>query len=266
MRRLRNTSRVVRYAALSGYHDYQTIYTWRTWLAGWYVRVLAQVIFFALIGKLLRSEEREHYLLIGNAMLLAASGTLVAVASTQWERSAGTLPLLVAAPASHVAVFAGRSLASVADAVISSLGAFLAAAVLFGLPLPWPRVLLLPLLVVSIALTTYGLAIFLGGCTLRVPSSRNVVSNLTQLTMMALAGVNVPVAFYPGPIRVLADALPLTFGLRGVRVLLTGGSAWSILADVGLGAAVGAAWLLVALATFERFGERGRRTGAIELA
>jgi ABC-2 type transport system permease protein len=266
MRRAGDVLRVLRYAVLSGYYDYQTIYTWRTWVVGWYVRVLSQVAFFALIGKLLHSPERTHYLLVGNAMLLAASGSLVAVASTQWERWAGTLPLLVAAPSSHVVVFAGRSLAFVADAVLTSLGAFFAAAAIFGLPLPWPRVLLLPGLVVSIAVATYALAIFLGGCALRAPGSRNVVSNLATTTMMAVAGVNVPVSFYPAPVHALSYALPLTFGLRGVRGLLGGASGGTVVADVAAQLAIALGWLALALLTFDRFGERGRRTGAIDFS
>jgi ABC-2 type transport system permease protein len=264
--RVGDVVRVLRYAVLTGYYDYQTIYTWRTWLVGWYLRVLSQVAFFALIGKLLHSPARTHYLLVGNAMLLAAMGSLVAVASTQWERWAGTMPLLVAAPSSHVVVFAGRSLAFVADAVLTSLGAFFAAAAMFGLPLPWPRVVLLPLLVVSIAIATYALAIFLGGCALRAPGARNVVSNLAQTTMMALAGVNVPVAFYPGPVHVLSYAFPLTFGLRAVRGLLGGAGAGSVAAEVALQLAAALGWLVLALVTFDRFGERGRRTGTIDFA
>jgi ABC-2 type transport system permease protein len=263
---VRDVLRVLRYAVLTGYYDYQTIYTWRTWFAGWYLRVLSQVAFFALIGRLLHSHARTEYLLIGNAMLLAASGAMVAVASTQWERWAGTLPLLVAAPVSHVVVFAGRSLAFVADAVVTSLGAFFAAAAIFGVGLPWPRVLLLPLLVSTIAIATYTLAIFLGGCALRAPGLRNVVSNVASTTMMALAGVNVPVAFYPSPVHALSYALPLTFGLHGVRTLLAGGGGLTVLGDVGLELAVAAGWLALALVTFDRFGERGRRDGTIEFA
>lgn len=52
------TLRVMRYAFLSGARDYGSIYTWKTWLGGWFLRVLAQVTFFALLGRLLRSDEQ----------------------------------------------------------------------------------------------------------------------------------------------------------------------------------------------------------------
>ncbi|MEJ7702864.1 MAG: hypothetical protein WKF47_04025 [Geodermatophilaceae bacterium] len=60
--------------------------------------MVSQVIFFALIGRLLDSPEAAAYLLVGNAVMIAALEAMMVVASTTWERRAGTLPLLIAAP------------------------------------------------------------------------------------------------------------------------------------------------------------------------
>ncbi|HUH15919.1 MAG TPA: ABC transporter permease, partial [Gaiellaceae bacterium] len=251
-------------AARTGYQDYKVIYTWKTWLAGWYLRVLAQVAFFALIGELLGSRERTHFLLVGTAVFLASAGTFVAVASTAWERWSGTLPLLVASPTRPVLVFSTRSLYFVVDAVLTSLGAFFVAAPLFGLELPWPRVLLVVPLVGVVALASYALAIAVGGIAVRLPSVRNVASNVTTLTMLTVCGVVVPVGFYPAPVQWLAQALPLTHGLAAVRDLLAGEPLAALLPNVGLEVLVGLAWLGVALLTFDRLASSGRRDGSIE--
>jgi GNAT superfamily N-acetyltransferase len=58
--RMTSAALVLRYAVVTGFQDYSVTFTWKTWLAGWYVRVLFQVFFFALIGRLLGSEERLH--------------------------------------------------------------------------------------------------------------------------------------------------------------------------------------------------------------
>jgi ABC-2 type transport system permease protein len=114
--RVSGVLRVARHAVRSGFQDYQIIYTWKTWLAGWYVRVLAQVIFFALIGRLLGSDAQTHFLLVGNAAMLAAmAGIWGGINMTGWERGTGTLPLLVASPSSPVIVFASRGLYLVAN-------------------------------------------------------------------------------------------------------------------------------------------------------
>lgn len=260
------TLRVLRYGIANGFAEYATIFTWRSWLAGWYVRVLAQVSFFALIGKLLGSTERVEFLLVGNAMLLAAAGTLFAVASTSWERWTGTLPLLVASPTGAVTVFMGRSMFWIPDALASALGTFVAAALIFDVALPWPRVLLVFPIAILVALSTYCLGIFLGGLVLRNGNLRNLVANLTWLTIGAIGGVNVPLSYDPAPLRLLADGLPLVHGLRAVRGVLDGAPPGAVLAQVAAEGAVGLAYLVLAYLTFDRFAEHGRRDGSIEFA
>jgi ABC-2 type transport system permease protein len=69
---LRANLTTLRYAIAAGWADFAVVYTWRTWTAGWLTRVLCQVAFFALIGRLLGSAERTQFLLVGNAALIAA--------------------------------------------------------------------------------------------------------------------------------------------------------------------------------------------------
>lgn len=262
----RETLAVLRYAFLSGWQDYQTIYTWKTWLAGWLVRVVAQVSFFGLIGQLIDSQETTAFLVVGNAVLLAALGTMFSIASTSWERWQGTLPLLVACPTGSVLVFLGRSTFWIPDAIASSLGTFFICAAIFDIALPWPSVLLVIPLIALVALSTYCLGVFLGGLVVRNPNLRNLVANLTWLTMAAIGGVNVPLSFSPEPLQWLANGLPLTHGLRAIRGVLDRASAGEIALQAGLEAGVGAVFLTLAVLTFDRFAERGRRDGTIEFA
>lgn len=258
--------RVLRYAFLSGLQDYTTIFTLKTWLAGWYVRVLAQVSFFALIGKLLASDERTQFLLVGNAILLVAAGTMFAIASTAWERYAGTLPLLVASPTSSVVVFLGRSTFWIPDALASGLGTFFVAAAIFDVPMPWPNVLLVVPLAVLVAASTYCFGIFLAGIVVRNPNLRNVVANVSVWTIAAIGGVNVPLDYDPDPLRWLAEVLPLTHGLRAIRGILGDEPTGTIVLHAVVEAALGCAYFVLAILTFDRLAESGRRDGTIELA
>jgi ABC-2 type transport system permease protein len=258
------TLRVTRHAALVGWRDEQVIYTWRTWLTGWFLRVIAQVIFYALIGLLLDSQEALHFILVGNAIMLTAVSSSMTVATTTWERRAGTLPLLLAAPSSHTTVFITRSLRQVFDATITAVGGFFVAAPLFGLPLPWPRVLLLVPLIVLISLTTYLFACFLGALALWAMDWRNIISNTVRYFMMAICGVNVPLSALPDWVVPISRSLPLTHGLMAVRDVLGGAGAGAVMRNVGLEALVGAAWLLAAIPVFWWLGEQGRRDGTIE--
>lgn len=256
--------RVLTWSVRNGLQDAATIYTLRTWLGGWFLRVVAQVLFFALVGRLLGSAGTVRELLIGNATALTALGAHTAVASTTWERRAGTLPLLLAAPANPLLVLAGRSLNWLLDGTASAYGSFLIVGPLLGLTprpadLAW-LLLLLPLAAVG----SYCLALFLGALVLRAMDLRNLIMNLATFTTLAFCGVNVPVAFFPSPIRWLAAGIPFTHMLRAVRAALAGAPTPTVAADALVGMAVALCWLVVALIAFDRLERRGRQDGSIE--
>jgi ABC-2 type transport system permease protein len=255
--------RVMRYAFLSGAADYAAIYTWTSWLSGWYLRVLSQVIFFALIGKLLHSEQQTWFLLVGNAVMLAAMEGIAALNLVSWERDSGTLQLLAASPSSPVLVFAARGSYLVADGLVSSLGALFVAGALFGLPLPWPRILLVVPLTLLVGASAYAFGTFLAGVLVRARRLNGLVANVAIIVLMTLCGVNVPLAAYPPPVALAARFLPLTHGLVAIRQVLAGQLA-PALVHAGLEAAVGLGWLALCLATFGRFVRHGRRDGTLE--
>lgn len=260
------TLRILRYAALSGAQDYFSIFTWKSWLGGWYLRVLAQVIFFALIGRLLESEAQTHFLLLGNAVMIAAIEGIWAVNMVRWEQGTGTVALLVASPSSPVTIFAARGVYMVADGVLSTAGALFVAAPIFGVELPWPRVLLVVPLTLLVGMSAYSLGIFLGGLVLRKRGIHNIVVNVTNTALMAVCGVNVPLAFMPGPLEWLAKILPLTHGLQAIREVVDGAPATDVLASAGAQVLVILFWFGLALITFNRLADRGRRDGTIDFA
>src|SRR5207248_1013502 len=135
------TANVIRLAFAAGVTDYRAIFTWRSWALGWMVRVIAQVSFFGLIGLRVANDRSAFYLLIGIALAVAAQAGIFSLNMTTTERWAGTLPLLVASPTSPVVVFAARCAYLAVDGALSAVLALFIAGPLFGLHLPWPRVL-----------------------------------------------------------------------------------------------------------------------------
>jgi ABC-2 type transport system permease protein len=259
------TLRIMRYSFLSGAMDYASIYTWKSWLGGWYLRVLSQVIFFALLGKLLRSDQQTWFLLVGNAIMLAAMEGVWALNLVTWERGAGALPLLVASPSSPVVVFASRGSYLIADGLFSSLGALLVAGPLFQLPLPWPRILLVIPLTVLVGTSAYCFGTFLAGLVFRSRELDTMVANVSLVTLMALCGVNVPLDAYPAPVAAVSQVLPLTNGLIAIRHVLEGQLSQAA-TRAGAEALVGLGWLVLCLLTFSRFVGHGRRDGSLDFA
>src|SRR2546425_10194079 len=200
------------HAFRAGIADYRAIFTWRSWLLGWMLRVIAQVSFFALIGLRVADERSAFYLLIGNALAVAAQVGVFSLNMTTTERWAGTLPLLVASPTSPVVVFSARGAYLAVDGALSALGALFIAGPAFGLHLPWPRVLAVVPLTGVIALSPYCFGTFLAGIVFRFREGTSLVVNTTYVGLTAACGVNVPLSYYPTVLAWLSHGLPLTNG------------------------------------------------------
>src|ERR687883_1424586 len=131
------------------------------------VRVIAQVSFFGLIGLRVANDRSAFFLLVGNALAVAAQNGVFSLNMTTTERWAGTLPLLVASPSSPLVVFASRGSYLAVDGTLSALGALFIAGPLFGMHLPWPRVLLVLPLTGVVAISSYCFGTFLAGIVFR---------------------------------------------------------------------------------------------------
>lgn len=254
----------LRFACISALADLAATYTWKTWTFGWLARVLCQVAFFALIGKLLADPQATTYLLVGSAVVIATMEAAFVTASSTWERATGTLPLLIASPTGAFVVFVGRSVQWLISGTASANIALFVLAPIFGVPLKFPSALAAVPLIVLVALSSYCFALLLAAFVLRAPTLRNIIGNIAWWSIGLLGGVQVPVDFWPAWVGKVGEFLPLRYGLDGVRVAIAGGHPGRILRDAGLEIAVGAGWLVVAALAFRWLTEGGRHSGSIE--
>jgi ABC-2 type transport system permease protein len=161
--------RVLSQSARLGIDDLRSVYTWRSWLAGWLLRMLAQVAFFGSIGLLIGSRVEIGYLLVGNAVVLVCLESTIVVISVSVERFQGTLPLFAASPASPMLIYLGRGLHWMATGLATSTVTLTLLPPLFGLPFSPARVAAcLPVLVV-IAVSSYCYGSFLASLVARFP-------------------------------------------------------------------------------------------------
>lgn len=261
---VRHSLRILGYAAVSGFRDtLASVYTWWSWGFGLVGRLLAQVAFFAMLGRLLGSQEQVEFLLVGNVVAVAAASGLTVTTATVGERWNGTLPLLVASPSSPLVVLMGRGLSFVGNGLATSLAALLIVAPLFDVTLPWSRYPAMVALLVLVTLTTYMTAAFLAGVILRTPSLQRTVANVGRLVLMAFCGVNVPRPYFPTAVQWVSACLPLTHGLDAVRELYAAARPGVVIGYAALEVLVLAAWLTLALLTFRRLADAGRRDGTI---
>lgn len=266
MRNLVATARVSWYAIVSGANDYWSIFTLKSWIFGWCVRMISQVSFFALIGKLLRSDQQTQFFLIGNAVMIAVMGATFAMNMTTSERGNGTLSLLLASPSRPVVVFASRGIYIMADGVFSSLLGLFILGPAFGLHFPFPRILLVIPLTALVGMSAYCFSTFLAGVIIRHRETTGLIVNATIVILMALCGVNVPVSFYPTWLGWISRCLPITNGLEAIRGVVNEASWSTVAVHAGVEVIVACAWLALALGTFGRFIRAGQRDGSLEYA
>lgn len=253
-------------AARIGFRDLAAIYTWRTWTFGWFLRLVAQVVFFTAIGLMAGSETRVHYMAVGNAAAVSCIEALVVITATVRERNLGTLALQVAAPANFVLTYIGRGLYCLAMGTLSSTAVFFIVTSLFGIQVSLADALLVPLFMLLIGLSSYCMGITVGAIVCRAPATQWLALNLSYLSAMTFCGVNVPVDYWPPVIVRLAGVLPLTHGLEALRALLGDGSAQAVLAAVGRELLVAAGWLLLGVLLFRWSVAAERQRGTIELS
>lgn len=259
--RLRDGFNVLLWAARAGMADHAVMFTLRTWMLGWFMRMLAQVLFFLTIGDLL-GPGQARYLLIGNGVLMVTLHGLNATASTTWELENGTLGLLVASPSSPSTVLAGRSLFWLPDGLACGVGAVLLLSPVAGLRLTPGAVLALIVVMAVTALSSYCLGLFLGSLVLTAGDLRNVVSNGMLTVMMALCGPEFPPASLGRFFGHVGAFLPLTHGLRAVRGIFGADGAGQIAGLTAQEALVGSCWLAVALTVLHLRARRSRHEGA----
>jgi ABC-2 type transport system permease protein len=257
---------IVATASRIGFRELVTFYTWRTWVFGWFLRLIAQVVFFGTIGLLSGSEERVRYLAVGNAAVVVCIEAMVVITTTVRERGQGTLALQVAAPADFALTYLARGAYCLLVGIVSSTGVFAAAAMIFRLSMPFPQVLLVPFFLALAGCSAYGLGTAVGALVLRRPGLQWLALNTGYMSLMTFCGVNVPVDHWPAPIAALAELLPLTHALQALRDLLAGAPASTVLAGLGCEALVALAWTALGVVLLERAVAGERRRGTIELS
>jgi len=258
-----NALRVFRYGLLVGARDFLVFWTWKTWLGGWMLRILTSVLVWVLVGRLLNSPSTLNYLLIGNAAT-AGLGTW-AVAAAAWDRYSGTYPLLVIAPANLAWAIMGRMSIWMFGWIVSSLLTFAFLFAIFDLRPHWQAIAALPAMVALLSVSTFFFSAFLGSFANLVPPLRNAIGWALVFGLMTLTGVTVPITFWSTGVQVIASLLPVTHGLQALRLIMSDGPSAQIWSAIGLELLVATSWLILAVMSFNRFAERGRANGSIEL-
>jgi ABC-2 type transport system permease protein len=256
---------VVRGVAVA-FGEFRALYTIRSWLFGWCLRLVFQVVFFSSVGILIGGRSSVDYLLIGNVVAVAALESTSVVVSMSREKWYGTLPLLIAQPIRPAAVILACSANWPVTAMLSAGVTMAVSLLIFHLPVAIGDVLLAVPLIFVCAVSSFAFGSAVGAVVLRKPSIGFTCMNICYLGIMTFTGVNVPVNYWSPVVGWIAQLLPVTHGLRAVRAVLAGNPSPAILTDVLLELGVGALWLTVAVILLNRFVRHARRDGGLDFS
>ena len=234
------------------------------WLTMKLVLSLSQMAFFVFVGLFIRGPEAIPFIAIGNAMQVIAWNTVFSVISiTGHDKWDGTLPLVLATPASRLPLFIGRAMMHVLDGMLSVGIGFFFAAYLFGVNFGQANALTLVISVLLTAFTMTGYGLMIGGLAFHFRNP-NVFANIFTFILLIFCGVNFPVQDLPQSIQPVSYAFPLTYGITAAREAIAGASLIDVSFTLSQQLAVGLISMLVGFLFFQVFERHARKTGSLE--
>jgi ABC-2 type transport system permease protein len=262
-----NALRIFRWALYLGFQDFQNFWkNWRIWVGAHLLRVTTSAATWVLFGRLLGSDERLYFLLIGQVVIAGPQYVGWTVPAFTWDRMfIGTYPLLVAAPVSLVPAMMGRTSIWLLNGIVTSLVTLVILFPVFGLAIPVSGLFWMPALIIVVCASYYGFMFFVGTIVNWIPQTRNVVHNSVTTAITAICGVVVPLTFWPSWVKPIAQVLPVTHGLQSIRLFMESGLSKEVAIHAILEGVIGLGWLISGILMLDRTVNMARRRGNIEL-
>ncbi len=152
----------------------------------------------------------QAYVFPGIVVMAALFGGTLTAVSTVYDREFGMLRLMLASPAGVGAVLAGRTLAATLVGVLQ--GGIVLAFVPLVLPLEPERWLLAGGALAAVAAMSATLGLLVASRLRSVENFAGII-NVLLFPLLFLSGALYPTTGMPGPLRTLAHANPVTYGV-----------------------------------------------------
>jgi len=188
------------------------------------VPILTLSAYIYLYEMLKAPAEFAGFVVIGGTMIAFWSNILWNMsAQFYWEKETGTLQMYLVAPVSRMAVLLGMALGSIINTSLRAVAILTVGTLIFQVPimLREPATALLIFFLTIIAL--YGLGMLFASLFLLYGREAWHTASLLQEPVHFLSGFYFPVRYLPFLIQLVASAIPITFGLDGIRRVIISG-------------------------------------------
>ncbi|HKZ93858.1 MAG TPA: ABC transporter permease [Candidatus Bathyarchaeia archaeon] len=198
------------------------------------VPVLTLSAYVYLYKMLSAPAEFAGFVVIGGTMMAFWSNVLWNMsAQFYWEKETGTLQMYLVAPISRMAILLGMALGGIVNTALRAAAILAVGIYVFQVPifLRDPVVALLIFVLTIVAL--YALGMLFASLFLMYGREAWHTASLLQEPVHFLSGFYFPVRYLPFLIQLVASAIPITFGLDGIRrVIISGETAADVLPHV----------------------------------
>jgi len=201
------------------------------------------------------------FITIGNAFFVFVFAAAFVVGRVMfWERTTGTIEATFMSPMSRLAYMAGVMVAAAADASISFAAVFIIG-IAFGTQIASFNA---PLFLSSLLLTAFalfGIGLMANAITLTF-RDRTTTANTLTILFMVFSGIVCPVELMPQWAQLISNVLPLTYGIRLMRVSLLGITTYNVVSDLATLFILGAVYVAMGALTL-RLIERNLKRKAL---
>ncbi len=224
---------------------------------------LFQTVFFVYLGRAANVADSTFFV-IGNSFVAAAVTGLFGMGQgIAGERRFQTLSILLASPASRLALFLGRAVPTMVNGFVVALITFVLGAALVGVNIDSTAYWSLALALATSCFACTALGMCIGSLTFRTRSI-TVFADAIGGALLLVTGANVPLGRLPNAIQHLAAFIPMTHGLRASRAIVTGASLPAALPQIRDELLIGLAYFAIGLLLLRHFERAGRHAGSFD--
>ena len=205
------------------------------------------------------------FLIVGTLAVQAWNATVWSCGfALQWDAFEGTLPSVLASPASRIAVVLGYGLGDLVLSVPAVL-VTLAIGLGYGAEFDIASPLLASLMIGMVFASALAIGVACSGLFI-LSRNANPLANFLQTPVYILAGFYFPRSVLPDWLVWVGGALPITHALTALRASMLEGAGWNdVGGDVAVALATSTLFLLVGVWSLRRVDHELRRTGSLNL-
>lgn len=240
---------------------------WITWIG-----VFIEIAIAFLIGSLVPPspkfgfDGKPHsyfdYLVVNTAFLRFQSVAVVAFAMAIRDgQTFGTLEIILSTPTSLPFIVLSSGAYSFVFQLVQSI-VFILVAMPFGLHVNHADLLTLVVFLVLMIAAVTPIGVIAASATMVFKKTGPVEFILTSVTQL-FGGVYLPVAYLPGPLRVIGTILPITHALNGLRGALEGATITQMLPDAIWLCGLSAVFIPISLLIFNLAVHRAKADGTL---